>query len=124
MKLSQAHEKVTAAQNRYFDCLEGLKSLNLPDSSSDDTDDDQAQASLLCPAVVVDGHPLPSDVPCVTATLDKPMVDEIGQKSGSLCGIVPLQKKLCTRVAVPEDCKLACNVIGGDKSDATNGNEA
>ena len=95
--------------------------MNLPDASSDDNDD-LSQASTLCPVAGVGVHASPVDVPCMATASNKPMMDEIGQESRSLCGIVPLQKKLCKRVAAHEACKPLLNVIGGDKNGTANGN--
>ena len=116
---AEAHKKVIASQTRYYDCLEGLSSLRLPDSS-DDSDAPLSPVTSQCPAV---DAPAP-EAPYMHAALDPPMMVEVGQVSSSLCGIMPLSKKLCVRATSQENCALSADVIGGDGFETTNGDQA
>ena len=115
---AEAHKKVIAAQTRYFDCLEGLSSLRLPESS-DDSDAPLSPVNPQCPAV----DALAPDAPFRHVAMDPPMMVEVGQVSGSLCGIMPLPKKLCVRADSKENCAPSTDVIGGDGFETTNGDQ-
>ena len=59
---TEAHKKVNAAQTRYYNCLEGLGSLKMPDTSSDDSDH-SPQVIPVCPVARVVDPTLPLNVP-------------------------------------------------------------
>ena len=117
---SEARQKVIAADNQYFDCLQGLSSLNLPDTSSDDSDHSH-EVNASSPVGV---PTCPPEDPSMSCAPVQPMMREVRLRSGSLCGILPLQKKLCERVATPEACKPSTPVIGGDNGEASNEKQA